>query len=69
MTRVCAVDTMSPVKSGMVLVDRGNEDLAIDGEIVLSVPADNSWIVLQTWEDAVFIDEHGKIRFNAIIVS
>ena len=59
-TRIWKVDTKSPIKHRTVLVDRGNEDLATDEEAVLFVPADDTWTVVQVWENVVFIDEDGN---------
>jgi hypothetical protein len=42
-----------------VLVDSGNEHLITTGENYLAVPADSSWYVVQPWDNAIFVDEHG----------
>lgn len=44
----------------MTLIDYGNEHLLTHGEKYLAVPADDSWIVVQPWENAIFVDETGE---------
>jgi hypothetical protein len=58
--RVRTVDIKLLVKRGTVLVDVGNEDLIVAGKSTLSVPADDSWIVVQPWENVIFVDENGE---------
>ena len=63
-TIVRMVDTKSTIKRGTVLVDHGNEDLADGNESVLSVPVDNTWIVVEPWESIIFIDESGEYIYH-----
>ena len=66
-TIIRALDTKSTVKRGTVLVDQGNEDLAGDNKVMLSVPADETWIVVEPWESIIFMDEHGDYIITLVL--
>ncbi|KAI6010063.1 hypothetical protein EDC04DRAFT_2610363 [Pisolithus marmoratus] len=53
-------------KCGNILVDCGNEDLAVTGGKVLSVPADNTWYVVGEHESVAFVNSTGGIEFVVI---
>ena len=53
------VDTRPSTRIRTVLVDYGNEHLITADDNYLVVPADHSWHVVQQYENAIFVDEHG----------
>jgi len=54
------VDETSEIPLRTVVVDRGNEHLVKEGVSYVAVPVDNTWIVVQQWENRIFVDQHGK---------
>jgi hypothetical protein len=56
------IDDAVAVSLRTVLIDRGNEHLVVPGETFLVVPAED-WYVVQQWENAIFVDEHGELCY------
>jgi hypothetical protein len=57
------VDRKSNIKTQMVLVDVGNEDLVEDDKNMIAVPASDGWMVIPQWASVVIVDEDGCYHF------
>ena len=58
-----AVDRNRQIKSGHILVNRGNEDLVKITDKVTVVPVDDTWMVVRQWENNIFVDDQGDVYF------
>ena len=59
--RRCSIDPKPHIKRGAILVDHGNEYLARESTNVAVVPCDATWVVVEKWENAIFIDDEGIV--------
>ena len=56
---VCIVDENSDIPLRTVVVDRGNEHLVAEDVSYVAVAVDNTWIVVQHWENVIFVNQYG----------
>jgi hypothetical protein len=52
-------EVKSTIKARTILVDVGNEALVQDGDNVVAVPTDDSWLVVPRWANVIIVDNDG----------
>ncbi|KAG1893902.1 uncharacterized protein F5891DRAFT_1195822 [Suillus fuscotomentosus] len=62
----CDRPAKTSYKRGILLVDRGNEDLVGSGDTALSVPVDDSWYVIEPDESIIFVDSKGSVTLAVL---